>query len=309
MVDGCGTATADVVVVGADGRSPVPAAPMSVPRTNHTATLLPDGRVVIVGGFLGEGEGVTGAVDILDPAELTTTRGPTVVPRGGHAAAPLPGGRVLVVGGDVGTGGTSSAELFDPASGSVSAVPPLPWSADAVEATALHDGRVLVTGGRIAPETGTARAAIYDPMRETWTEVGPLAVPRFKHFQVTLPDGRVLVGGGTPDDRVLHRSTEVFDPDVGAFAPGPDLDEPRFKLSGGAIALSDGRVLIGAGGRSIEILDLEGGTSTVVPGLDGTTWFATVSLLDDGSALLLGGYDDRIALTGLMLTVAVPDRG
>lgn len=308
VVDGCGTATADVVIVGADGRTETSAAPMSVPRTNHSATLLPDGRVVVVGGFLGEGEGVTGSLDILDPAKMIATPGPTVVPRGGHAAALLPGGRVLIVGGDDGSGGTAAAEVFDSASGTVSAVEPLPWAADALEATTLRDGRVLVTGGRVARGTATAAAAVYDPALEAWAEVGPLGVPRSKHFQVTLPDGRVLVGGGTPDDRTLLQSTEVFDAETGGFSPGPDLTEPRYKLTSGVIALPDGRVLIGAGGGSIEIVDVERRTSAVVPGLDGTAWFATVSLLDDGSALVLGGYDDRIALTGLMLTVAIPER-
>ena len=308
IVDGCSTATADAMIVGADGRTVTSVAPMSVPRTNHTATLLSDGRVVVVGGFIGEGEGLTGSIDVLDPATQTTTASATVVPRGGHAAALLPDGRVLVVGGDTGAGYTAGAEIFDPATGAVSATSPLPWSADALEATVLHDGRVLVTGGRVARETGSVAAAIYDPPREEWTEVGPLAVPRFKHFQVTLADGRVLVGGGTPDDRVLHGSTEVFDPGGGGFSAGPDLTEPRYKLTGGALALPDGRVLVGAGGNSVELVDVASRTSTVVVELDGTASFATVNRLDDHSALVLGGYDDRIALTGLMLEVSVPDR-
>ena len=308
IADGCGTATADVMIVGVDGRTVTSVAPMSVPRTNHTATMLSDGRVVVVGGFLGEGEGVTGSIDVLDPTTQTTTGAAAAVPRGGHAAALLPDGRVLVVGGDTGAGYTAGAEVFDPVTGAVSATSPLPWSADALEATVLHDGRVLVTGGRVARETGSASAAVYDPPRDEWTEVGPLAVPRFKHFQVTLADGRVLVGGGTPDDRVLHGSTEVFDPGFGGFSPGPELTEPRYKLSGGALALPDGRVLVGAGGSSVELVDVAAQTSTVVVELDWTASFATVNRLDDHTALVLGGYDDRIALTGLMLEVSVPDR-
>lgn len=216
---------------------------------------------------------------------------------------------MLVVGGETATGVTDEAVIVDPVTWEVLPTSPLPWPADALEASTLHDGRVLVTGGRVAPGTGSPAAAIYDSADGTWVEVGPLATPRFKHVQATLADGRVLVAGGTPDDRRVLATTEVFDPGTGAFTPGPDLAEPRYKLSGGALALPDGRVLIGAGGGSVEVVDVAAGASTVLVELERPASFATVSPLEHAAVLVLGGYDDRIALTGLALEVEIPGLG
>jgi hypothetical protein len=207
---------------------------------------------------------------------------------------------VLVVGGWVAPKRyTSTVELVDPGSGEVTAGQPLPWAADALEAARLADGRVLVVGGQVASGVGTTAAAVFDAASERWSSVGSMMTPRLKHFVVTLADGRLLVLGGTPDDETLLASTEVFDPATARFAPGPTMHEGRYKLTGGAALLEDGRVLVGGGGASVEVLDVAAGTSEVIDDLGARASFATVNLLRDGRALVLGGYDDRIDLVGL----------
>jgi Kelch motif len=170
----------------------------------------------------------------------------------------------------------------------------------------LRDGRVLVTGGQVAPGQATAAAMTFDPRTETWTRVGDLLTPRLKHFSVLLSDGRVLVMGGSSDDQNRLNSTEIFDPVANTFTPGPDMLEPRYKLSGGAVVLADGRVAIAGGGRTTEILDIAEGTSLVVTESTQRGSFSTINLLGSGDLLIFGGYDDTIRLRNEMIIVPAP---
>ena len=89
VVDGCSTATAAMYLVAADGGSAIEVASLSIARDVHTSTLLPDGRVVLVGGFAGEGQPPTATIDVFDPARRATTASaePMMIARGGHAVA------------------------------------------------------------------------------------------------------------------------------------------------------------------------------------------------------------------------------
>lgn len=305
VADGCGEASNETFVVSSDGATIVAGPSMSVPRDSHTATLLDDGRVVLIGGFPGEGLGVLESIEVIDPQSMTgSLQMPLEVARGGHAAVAMISGDVLVVGGWIGSRSyTASAELFEPTTGQVRAVADAPYGADALDAVVLRDGRVLVTGGQVAPGQATEAAATFDPETETWTRVGEMSTARLKHFSIVLSDGRVLVMGGTSDDRNLLSSTEIFDPVANTFTPGPDMFEPRYKFPGGAVMLEDGRVAIAGGGRTTEILDVTAGTSLVVTESAQRGSFATINLLGSGKLLILGGYDDAIRLRNEMVIV------
>lgn len=89
----------------------------SVPRWQHTATLLTDGRVLIVGGRQ-DATALQTQVELFDPARGFVTTNPLTVARAFHTATRLPSGRVLVFGGETGAATwTGTAELYTPSTG------------------------------------------------------------------------------------------------------------------------------------------------------------------------------------------------
>ena len=209
----------------------------------HSATLLADGRVLVVGGL-----GPRSA-ELFDPASETFTRtGLPVHQRAGHLAILLADGRVLVAGGTCGDIAVCSPEIWDPATGSFHDVPWVPEPHSGQSLTLLHDGRVLEIGG-YGPEPDTqfsALARLWDPVTGAFTPAGSLAQPRVDHNATLLSDGRVLVtGGGTgPRDDPTH-TAEVWGPSTLSFSPTGSLGQGR---GSSATLLADGRVLVIGGG-------------------------------------------------------------
>jgi hypothetical protein len=297
VIDGCGEATDTTFLLLADGRTAVPGPRLAGPRDGHTATLV-DAGVVLAGGFSGESRGALGSVELFDPGTDTVrSLDQLIQARGGHAAAALSNGTVLVIGGWIGSRTyTSTAEIIDPTSGAVTRAADAPVAADALDAIALADGRVLVTGGQVQPAVATAEAEIYDPARDEWITLPSMSTPRLKHLSILLSDGRALIIGGTSDDQHVLATTEVFDPQTNTFSEGPRLIEGRYKMTGGAVALPGNRVLIGGGGTSVELLDIEDGTSRMIASYGERGSFATVNAWGPDAFVVLGGYDDRIGL-------------
>src|SRR5450432_2593016 len=114
-----------------------------------------------------------------------------------HTAALLPNGKVLVAGG-IGSGNFSltSAELYDPASGSWTATGSLNTARYYHTATLLPNGKVLVAGGDTSSLNPSASAELYDPASGSWTATGSLNTARHLHSATLLPNGKVLVAGG-----------------------------------------------------------------------------------------------------------------
>lgn len=330
LVAGCGASpagSASTDVVGSE-RSPLPTAgptqsaiptspveptasvspigQMTVERGYHAATLLADGRVLILGGYSNNREAPT-AVDVFDPASgAFSATGPMTGPRSrGPAATTLADGRVLVTGGTDGfSRSLASAELYDPATGLFTPTGSMTDGRIYHRATRLLDGRVLVTGGDDTTG-GLASAELYDPAIGTFSPTGPMKAIRTAHSATLLDDGRVLIAGGTSNmtgaiegPGPCLTSAEIYDPSVGTFSETGPMVDPR--CGHAAVRLDDGQVLVMGGGtfygdpRSVVTADVyDPATNAFTPA--GPMTEARIGqiavLLPDGRVLVAGGND------------------
>ncbi|WP_104106187.1 kelch repeat-containing protein [Nocardioides sp. 616] len=305
-VDGCSHATASTFVLSGTGTTR--AANLTDARDAHTAVQLGDGRVLVVGGFAGEGQPPLRSAEVFDPASGQWTRtGSLAQGRGGHAAALLGDGRVLVAGGWVAPSTyTDTTEIFDPGTGQFVPGPRLPQAADGLAAASLADGCALVVGGQVSSQIASGQAVTICP-GGTVSRVESLATARFKHGVVVLESGQVLVVGGTRDDTALLRSTEVFDPESQRFRAGPDLVAGRYKLTDSIVALPGDRAVVAGGGEGGEIVDVGAGSARLVEAFNGGRRSFSTLGVTQGHLVLVGGYDEVIRLTRTYLTAPLDD--
>ena len=253
----------------------VTAPAMSASRAVHTATALPDGRVLVAGGFV-ERVSALGA-EIYDPgAGRFSPLPPMITNRHSHTATLLRDGRVLIAGGyGEGTTTHATAEIFDPVTNSFAPTGPLLAARVGHVAVLLEDGKVVIVGGLGPGWEFLSSAELYDPATGRFSSTGSMTVPRESHVAVRLKDGRVLVAGGHRGRRAditLYASAETYDPASGVFTRVGDMRIRRHKHD--AVLLPDGQVLITGGSDerddrgvydSSELFDPKTGTFTSGP--------------------------------------------
>ena len=280
-----------------------PTAAMSSKRAAHTATLLENGRVMIAGGFVGDG-GALSSAELFDPergAFVSATR--MSAARSAHTATRLHNGKVLIAGGYNGSY-LATAELYDPATNQFTLAGPMTSPRSGHVATLLRDGKVLLAGGVGTGWSFLSTAELYDPKTNVFTATGPMSVARESHTATLLTDGRVLVTGGHMGRRAaitLYTSSELYDPARGVFSKGADLNVKRHKHE--AVLLGDGRVLIVGGSderdgdgayRNAEIYDANAQSFTAVASTMTSARYklqGTAVLLKNGKVLIAGGAD------------------
>ncbi len=272
---------------------------LRVPRVGHTATLLPNGKVLLAGGW--SGRNPVNSAELYDPASgRFSLTGPMKDRRGGHTATLLPNGEVLIAGGVDGDHHLRTAELYDPKSGAFTSAGEMTTPRAAHAAAMLSGGRVLLAGGESGRGEILASADIYDSRTGLFKGTGRMAVARHKLAAIGISNGKVLILGGSDarDGAGQYASTELFNPETGAFEVAADMSAKRFKLIDAVVRLEDGKVLVGGGAERAEIYDPADGKFRIAEGgLDASRSFATATLLKNGDVLIAGGYDPRIRPT------------
>jgi Galactose oxidase, central domain len=210
---------------------------LATARDDHTATLLPNGKVLVAGGSNNNGVNFASA-ELYDPATGTWTKtGSLTAGRTRHTATLLPNGKVLVAGGyDVFGNPFASAELYDPASGTWTETGSLATRRSLHTATLLPNGKVLVAGGYgLFGDHYLTSAELYDPASGTWTATGSLNMARYNHTATLLPNGKVLVAGGLAGGYLA--SAELYDVGLG-FSSDWQPKIRRLKLGGKRLLLA-----------------------------------------------------------------------
>ena len=266
----------------------------------HTATLLPNGKVLLAGGFVNsvwEYFGISGSsngANLYDSATgVFSAASNMTASRGGHTATLLASGKVLIAGGadqdPTGTG-LASAELYDPGTGTFTQTGSMAVGRFLHTATQLQDGRVLIVGGALTSSSDpVATAEVYDPATGTFTMTGAMATAREQHTATLLADGRVLIVGGKTSTGATA-TVEVYDPSTGSFSVTGPMAEARTLHT--ATLLSNGKVLVAGGGdenSTAEVYDPATGSFSITGGMEIGRSGHTATLLPNGSVLVAGG--------------------
>jgi hypothetical protein len=277
---------------------------MLVPRAEHTATLLPNGKVLIAGGisyFAPTAQGLSSA-ELYNPLSGTfSATGSMGIPRISHTATLLPDGRVLITGGFAGNvnqavaGVTATAELCDPGSGTFARAGQMSVPRCSHTATLLNSGKVLIAGGHCGPFAETATAELYDPVTGVFAPTGNMTTRRAQHLATLLVDGRVLiVPSGDEDDH----SAELYEPASGMFSRTTWTTDLGGDAVGATATLTtSGRVLVTLNpqecdfpGRAAGLYDSASGQFVATRDAAVGFCYPQATLLSDGSALIAGGW-------------------
>jgi WD40 repeat protein len=278
---------------------------MGTPRDFAPATALPDGRILICGGF----NDVLGSLwnaEIFDPATETfvATKGLMNVPRELFQATSMADGKVLLTGGlNLHEHRTVSlTEIYDPAKEKFTVTGSMASDRFGHAACRLTDGRVFVVGGTslVLGKNGhsktLASAEVYDPESGSFGAGGSLVTARDRPTASLLPDGRVLVVGGQGANGAAVTTAEIWDPTTNTFASTPSPPS-GVRMAHSAVTLPDDDVVVAGGwdaGKkattaTAELYDAPTGTFQSLAPLPFASHDAAAVVFADGVVLIAGG--------------------
>jgi Galactose oxidase, central domain len=295
-----------------------PTGGLAVARASHTATLIPDGKLLANSKVLVAGGSRDDSAELYDSASGTfTPTGSMTAVRHSHTASLLPGGKVLLAGGaDLSGAPLASAELYDASTGTFTVTGSMQKPRVGHSATLLASGKVLIAGGYSPACAGCivvpdSTAELYDPATGLFTRTGDMPGPIAIHTATRLANGVVLVtggdfcgatGAGGGSECAAEDGTNqalLYDPATGTFSVTGSMAYARIGHS--ATLLSDGKVLI-AGGLgadpvtfddvttfTAELYDPATGLFSRTGSMDSARTSHTATLLSNGTVLVSGG--------------------
>ncbi len=213
-------------------------------RASHSATLLPDGKVLIVAGFRKGpdtySQQYSATAELYDPVGRNFTfTGKLHMARCGQTATLLKGGKeVLVTGGNNDRPRLATAELYDVRTGQWAQLPDMLAGREGHQAILLKNGKVLIMGGTDDPR---ASVELFNPDTRTFEMAGPVPYDLSSTTAIQLTDGRILFAGGMQNRQPVNAAM-IYDPLSNQFARVGNMSMVRYKS--GAALLPDGKAMI-----------------------------------------------------------------
>jgi N-acetylneuraminic acid mutarotase len=269
-------------------------AQLGAAREAATATLLANGRVLVVGGKDPVSGAARASAELYDPeANSWSAAGSLLAARHDHRALLLPTGKVLVTGGWDGAA-LASSELYDPQLNQ--------WVPTGALATAmrpgplvlLSNGRAMRVGGETALSGGVPALSceLYDPVTGRWTATGALNATRAQFSVTVLLDGRLMALGGVSGANYLG-AMELYNPAIGAWSNAASSGIARAGHT--ATLLRDGRVVVAGGANasgalaSVDVYNPSGDSWASLAALPSARSQHSALLLPNGRVLVSGG--------------------
>lgn len=265
---------------------------LNIGRYLHTATLLPNGDILVIGGYKEYGTSPVSEIELIDSKTYhSKIIGYLNQARAGHQSILIDNSHLMIVGG-TNQSPLSSVEVFDLTQWVVSSVLYMNDSRSDFSSVILPNKDIIFLGGY---GSGMGSIEKFDSKHNQFIKIGNLSKARFIHQSLLLPDNTILTVGGFDGTDSLSEA-EVFHLDSGIAEPINSMSRDRdgFRMT----LLPTGKVLILAGAdmgiitNSVESYDYQTKKFTIEKPLDFS--IESFAYQIEGTEIIIFGGTDRV---------------